>query len=196
MAVTLTSTGIQYPDSTVQTVSGKYSLVAQTYVSGNGALSYTYTGISQNMRRLLFMIWKTSFNSGPQSPKIEFKNSAAATISTVVGGTTYANNMSTGNGGSASVANYQAGGTGSNLFFAQSYATFNSLWLEVILVPEGLSTKKYTYRMWSHGNPVSGTYIHMGDGYFNSTSPITEMILSTGSGSVVFSDITATLWQA
>lgn len=195
MAVTLTQSGIQYPDGTEQTGSGKYSLVAQTSVTGNGANGYTYTGISQSARRILFMV-RTSFNSGPQSPVLSLTNSQGTLVNNIICTNVYTNNMATGNGGVASNASYSTS-AGSNFFFAQSYATFNSLWFEIINVPDISTNRKYSHKMWSHGNPVSGHYTIQGDGTFSSgVAPITQISLTTGSGSIVFANYTASVWQA
>lgn len=194
MAVTLTSGGIQYPDGTEQTVSGKYTLVAQTLVSGNGSNGYTYTGISQHAKRVLFMV-KTSFNTGPQSPVLSLTNSQGTLVNTINGSSIYINNIATGNGGAAYAATYNTT-NGSNFFFAQSYATFNSLWFEFILIPDATTTRKYTYKMWSHGNPASGHYSIQGDGTFSAgVAPVTQLSLTTGA-SPVFSDYVASIWQA
>lgn len=198
MAVTLTSSGIQYPDGTEQTVSGKYSLIGQTYVNaGSGTVNtYTYTGISQSARRILFMIWGITYNTGPQSPIVKVTNSQGADGTVVLGASLYNNNMSTGQGGVVTPAVTYASGTGTNLFYGATYNTFNMLWLEVILIPDNTTLRKYNYKMWTSGLPSSGLYCHQIDGMVTTgVAPITSLTLSTGS-SAIYSGITATLWQA
>lgn len=197
MAVTLTSSGIQYPDGTQQTVSGKYSLIGQTYVnSGGTASSYTYTGISQAARRILFLVWTIAYNTGPQSPIVKVTSATGVDGTVVLGASLHNSNMATGQGGVTTPTVTYASGTGTNLFYGATYHTHNLLWLELILIPDNTSLRKYNYKMWTSGLPSSGLYCHQIDGMVTTGSaPITSLTLSTGS-SAVYSGITATLWQA
>lgn len=197
MAVTLTSSGIQYPDGTEQTVSGKYSLIGQTYIqTGGTASSYTYTGISQAARRILFLVWTIAYNTGPQSPIVKVTNSQGADGQVVLGASLHNSNMATGQGGVVTPTATYASGTGTNLFYGATYHTFNMLCLEIILIPDSTTLRKYNYKMWTTAQPSSGLYCHQIDGMVTTgVAPITSLTLSTGS-SAIYSGITATLWQA
>lgn len=192
MAVTLTQTGIQFPDNTTQSRIGSMEVVATTSVGSGGTTKiYTWSNISQSAKRIILQLPYVAFNSGPQSPIITCYNSQGTAATIAVGAWAYFGTTTSGN--TVAQSNYSTNNAGrTNLFNAQPYGTFNQLWLELNLIEDVSTNRKYTFQIWSK----TSTQLNRGNGTLSAgTAPITSIQIDTGATNIYWAGLTATVWQ-
>lgn len=187
MAVKLTQNGIQFPDGTTQEsrIGSWNTALYVSSVSGTPT-SYTWANIfSQTAKRIRVNFSSIVYNTGPQSPIIRFIRSDTnwATLDGL--GISYY-----GTSPNSFAANSVSSGS-SNIWIGPTYSTFNDFWLDMTLIEDSSSVRKYVYEYWGSTSStiVVGTGKLVGGSY-----PITGLYLSTGS-SAYYTQMIATAWQ-
>lgn len=170
MAVTLTSTGIQFPDSSTQSTQGNPINVVEYFTSSTTA-SYTISSIPDFTK--LTAIFKVSYVSGPSNPSLIAKNTSSNYTGTLTGG----NSVFYGSGSSVLPTTLRTTGAQTNFFSGTSYATFTTAKLELFKV----STGKYFYKCIFCGGNNSNITVGNGILTMNSTN-VTELYLSGANG--------------
>lgn len=187
MAVTLTQNGIQFPDGTTQTDRiGAWNTALYVSSATSGATSYTWSNIfSQGAKRMRVNFSSLVYNTGPQSPIIRFicSDSSWATLGSLGSSYYYTSG--------SSPTSYSVSSGSTNIWIGPSYSTFNEFWLDMTLIEDSTSNRKYVYEYWgtTSSTLVIGTGVLSGG-----TTPITGLYLSTGS-SAYYTQLVSTAWQ-
>lgn len=170
MAVTLTSTGIQYYDGTVQTKNTSLQLLGNVSGLATGS-TYTFSSIPDH-KRLQLVIYNGYPSAGPVTQTIVVTNSSAVN-GTVNTKRTYGDLAYSGNGGN------------DLLYYSTYHQIPSGAVMNIHLVGNNGTVYYYKYHIFSQ----IGSGLHSGN--ISLSGKITSMVLN---GAATWSDLTASLY--
>jgi hypothetical protein len=182
MATKLISTGIEFPGGTVQTKAGGPINASENFVSN--VSTFTVSSIPSFTK--LTAIFLVGYTSGPNTPSLVARNTAANYTGTLIGGVSV---FFTCSSVLTPIVNKYSGSTTNFFSGSNSYAQFSSVKLELFKI----TTAKYFWKASFMGGGSNSGPVTMGNGILTmSSSDVTELYLSgaTGSGfSYVYSKV-------